>query len=79
MAKPGVEILDAGPTKVSPRWPIMLTMQSTSPIRRYVLLRQPGHAPTASRWSMERVAPAPCAGGSVSEAASPAKAAGVRG
>jgi len=34
-------------------------MQSTSPIRRYVLLRHRGHSATPSRWSMERVAPAP--------------------
>jgi hypothetical protein len=34
-------------------------MQSTSPIRRYVLLRHRGHEATASRWSMERIAPAP--------------------
>jgi hypothetical protein len=33
-------------------------MQSTSPIRRYVLLRQRGHDATAPRWSMERIAPA---------------------
>jgi hypothetical protein len=34
-------------------------MQTTSPIRRYVLLRQRGHDASASRWSMERIAPAP--------------------
>jgi hypothetical protein len=37
----------------------MLSMQSNSPIRRYVLLRHRGHDATASRWSMERIAPAP--------------------
>jgi hypothetical protein len=34
-------------------------MQTTSPIRRYVLLRHRGHEATASRWSMERIAPTP--------------------
>lgn len=34
-------------------------MPSTSPIRRYVLLRHRGHDVGASRWSLERIAPAP--------------------
>ncbi|HMJ01738.1 MAG TPA: hypothetical protein VK506_02285 [Conexibacter sp.] len=71
------EILDAGPRELLARSPIMLTMQSTSPIRRYVLLRQRGHDATASRWSMERIAPAPRAGGRA-PAGAPAKAAGLR-
>jgi hypothetical protein len=77
MAKPGVEILDAGPREPARRSLIMLAMQTTSPIRRYVLLRQPGHG-AASRWSMERIAPAP-RGARGPAAASPAKAAGTRG
>ncbi|WP_160165519.1 hypothetical protein [Conexibacter woesei] len=32
-------------------------MQTTSPIRRYVIVRRRDHHATASRWSMERVAP----------------------
>jgi len=52
------QILDAGPRELPARSPTMLSMQSTSPIRRYVLLRQRGHDASASRWSMERVAPA---------------------
>jgi hypothetical protein len=36
----------------------MLSMQSTSPIRRYVLLRHRERDAAASRWSMERIAPA---------------------
>lgn len=50
-------------------------MQTTSPIRRYVLLRQSAHDATASRWSMERIAPAPHANGSAVPPASSAKAA----
>jgi hypothetical protein len=52
----------------------MLSMQTTSPIRRYVLLRHRGDA-AASRWSMERIAPAPRAGTHASAAAQPAKSA----
>lgn len=78
MAKPEREILDAGPRELAGRSPIMLTMQTTSPIRRYVLLRQRDHDATASRWSMERIASAPLAGGRGSGAAVPAKAAGTR-
>lgn len=33
-------------------------MQTTSPIRRYVILRRRDHGPAAAaRWSMEKVAP----------------------
>ena len=78
MAKPGVEILDAGPRARGARSPIMLTMQTTSPIRRYVLLRQPGASASVSRWSMERVAPAPHAAAGA-PVCSPAKLAGGRG
>jgi hypothetical protein len=35
----------------------MLSMQTTSPIRRYVIVRHRDHGTSASRWSMERVAP----------------------
>ena len=52
------EILDAGPREPPARSSTILSMQSTSPIRRYVLLRHRGHDASASRWSMERVAPA---------------------
>jgi hypothetical protein len=51
------QILDAGPRERTARSPTILSMQSTSPIRRYVLLRHRGHDASASRWSMERVAP----------------------
>jgi hypothetical protein len=34
-------------------------MQTTSSIRRYVLLRHRGHGPAGSRWSIEQVALAP--------------------
>lgn len=52
------QILDAGPRELPRRSPTILSMQSTSPIRRYVLLRHRGHDASAARWSMERVAPA---------------------
>lgn len=71
------EILSRGPREHLTRSPTMLSMQTTSPIRRYVLLRHQGHVATAARWSMERIAPAPRAGGST-PAASSAKAAGAR-
>jgi hypothetical protein len=32
-------------------------MQSTSPIRRYVIVRHRDHGASSSGWSMERVAP----------------------
>lgn len=54
-----MQILDAGPRERAARSPTILSMQSTSPIRRYVLLRHRGHDASASRWSMERIAPAP--------------------
>ncbi len=53
------EILDAWPRERGRRSLTMLSMQSTSPIRRYVLLRHRGQDAAASRWSMERIAPAP--------------------
>jgi hypothetical protein len=52
------EILDAGPRELPAGSPTIPFMQSTEPIRRYVLLRQRGPDASASRWSMERVAPA---------------------
>ena len=52
------QILDAGPRELPRRWTTILSMQSTSPIRRYVLLRHREHDAAASRWSMERIAPA---------------------
>jgi hypothetical protein len=58
MEQPSREILDAGPRERTARSPTILSMQSTSPIRRYVLLRHRGHDASASRWSMERIAPA---------------------
>lgn len=58
MEQASLEILDAGPRELRAGSPTILSMQSTSPIRRYVLLRHRGHDASASRWSMERVAPA---------------------
>jgi hypothetical protein len=57
----------------------MLSMQSTSPIRRYVLLRHRGHDVTASRWSMERIAPASRGAARVPMTEQPAKPAAERG
>jgi len=54
-------------------------MQSTSPIRRYVLLRHRGPGAAASRWSMERIAPAPRGAGDLPAAGQPAKRAADRG
>jgi hypothetical protein len=65
-------ILDAGPREDRRRSPTILCMQSTSPIRRYVLLRQRGHDATAPRWSMERIAPAPRGAASDLHSARPA-------
>jgi hypothetical protein len=73
------EILDAGPRELPPRSPTILSMQSTSPIRRYVLLRHRGHDATASRWSMERIAPAPRGATGAPIAEQPAKSAAERG
>ena len=73
------EILDAGPREVPPRSTTMLSMQSTSPIRRYVLLRHRGHDATASRWSMERIAPAPRSAARAPMADQPTKSAAARG
>jgi len=49
--------LDDGPRELTPSERIMLSMQTTSPIRRYVIVRHRDHGSSASRWSMERVAP----------------------
>jgi hypothetical protein len=73
------QILDAGPREAGRRSPTILSMQSTSPIRRYVLLRQRGHDATGSRWSMERIAPAPGGPGRAAAATQPAKPADERG
>jgi hypothetical protein len=70
-------ILDAGPRELPPRSRTMLSMQSPSPIRRYVLLRHRGHDASASRWSLERIAPAQRGMRGV-PAAQPAKAADAR-
>jgi len=56
----------------------MLSMQTTSPIRRYVLLRQTGKDATASRWSMERIAPAPRGGAGAGTSGRPAKSGDAR-
>lgn len=37
----------------------MLSMQTTSPIRRYVILRRRDHGTAATRWSMEKLASEP--------------------
>jgi hypothetical protein len=54
-------------------------MQTTSPIRRYVLLRHRGHDAPASRWSMERIAPAPRSVAGAPMADQPTKPAADRG
>ncbi|MBS1870764.1 MAG: hypothetical protein JSS99_14005 [Actinobacteria bacterium] len=54
-----MQILDAGPMAPHARSPTISCMQSTSPIRRYVLLRHRGRDAHEPRWSMERIAPAP--------------------
>lgn len=59
MANATSEILDVRPRDSRAPSPTICDMQSTSPIRRYVLLRQHGLGPAASRWSIERVAPSP--------------------
>jgi len=73
------QILSARPRELPARSPIILSMQSTSPIRRYVLLRQRGHDASASRWSMERVAPASRGAGRAQIAAQPVRSAAERG
>jgi hypothetical protein len=73
------QILDAGPRERPGRSSTILSMQSTSPIRRYVLLRQRGHDASASRWSMERVAPASRGAASAPLAAQSVKPAAARG
>ena len=55
---------DAGPRLSARRSPIISSMQKTTPIRRYVLLRHRDHGVSASRWSMERIAAAPLNGAS---------------
>jgi hypothetical protein len=57
MANGGRGSLDDRPTEVRDPQAIMLPMQTSSPIRRYVIVRHRDHGTTASRWSMERVAP----------------------
>jgi len=73
------QILDAGPRQARPRSPTISSMQSTSPIRRYVLLRQRGHDASAARWSMERIAPASRGVAGAPTAAQPARPAAARG
>jgi hypothetical protein len=72
-------ILDAGPREVPAGSRTMLCMQSTPPIRRYVLLRQRGHDASASRWSLERIAPSPRGAARAPIAGQPAKPAAERG
>jgi hypothetical protein len=67
----GGEIFAPRPTIRAPSAPIILTMQqTTSPVRRYVILRRRDHGSAATRWSMEKLAPQP-------RAAEPAPAAQV--
>lgn len=70
-------ILDAGPREDRRPSPTMLSM-STSPIRRYVLLRHGGQETSASRWSMERIAPAPGGAGRLPSDDQPTKSADER-
>jgi hypothetical protein len=69
---------DAGPREIGPPRPIILSMHTTSPIRRYVLLRHGSRDVTSSRWSMERIAPAPHAGTHAPDAAPRSKPASPR-
>lgn len=78
MEQRSAQILDAGPREPAARSPTILSMQSTSPIRRYVLLRQRGLDAGASRWSMEQVAPASRGAARAQLAAKPAKPAAAR-
>jgi len=73
------EILDAGPREPPAHSPTIMSMQSTSPIRRYVLLRHRGLDASASRWSMERIAPAPRSVARAPMAARPTRPAAGRG
>jgi len=73
-----VQILDAGPRERAPRSPKMLSMQRTSPIRRYVLLRHRGLDASESRWSMERIAPAPRGAARAALTAQPSKPGAAR-
>lgn len=63
------EGLDGGPTEIRPPGPIISSMQTTSPIRRYVIVRHRDHGTTTSGWSMERVAPSQPGGPSAPVAA----------
>jgi hypothetical protein len=72
------QILDAGLRESPARSPTILSMQRTTPIRRYVLLRQRAHDASASRWSMERIAPAPRGAAGAPIAEQPAKRAADR-
>jgi len=72
------EILDAGPRERPAGSPTILSMQSTPPIRRYVLLRQRGHAASAPRWSMERIAPSPRGAARAAIAAQPTPRTAIR-
>jgi len=58
--------------------PTISSMQTTSPVRRYVLLRHRGHDASTPRWSMERIAPAPRGAARVPGAEQPAKPAAER-
>jgi hypothetical protein len=69
---------DAGPSETGPGRPIILSMHTTSPIRRYVLLRHGSRDMTSPRWSMERIAPAPRAGAQAPDAAQRSKPASRR-
>jgi hypothetical protein len=73
------QIRSARPREVPARSPTILSMQSTSPIRRYVLLRHRGHDASATRWSMERIAPSPRGAARAPMIAQPSKAAAERG
>ena len=79
MEQPTREMLDAGPMEPAAASPTMSSMQSTSPSRRYVLLRHRGLDASASRWSMERIAPSPRGAARAPIAAQPAKPAVERG
>jgi hypothetical protein len=59
MEHAGHEILDGGPRELAAGSLTIRSMQRTSPIRRYILLRQRAYDASESRWSLERIAPAP--------------------
>jgi len=60
MEHPRHQILDARPRRCWRGSPIIVAMQSTSPIRRYLLLRHREQGAAAPGWSMVRLAPATC-------------------